>query len=65
MNDDFQMNETILETAVSQSFEAQAQENTAQAAIDTVAHDAIDSHSPSGEQTAQEPRANPASRCPG
>ena len=54
MNDDFQMNETILETAVSQSFEAQAQENTAQAAIDTVAHDAIDSHSPSGEQTAQE-----------
>ena len=47
MNEDFQMNETALETAVSESFDSQVQVNTAQEAIenianDTIAHDAVD-----------------------
>ncbi len=41
MNDDFQMNETALETAISESFDSQVHVNIAQDAIDNVANDTI------------------------
>jgi superfamily II DNA/RNA helicase len=66
MNEDFQMNEAALETAVSDAFDANTSVDTAQAATenvandvvsDTVAHDAIDTHAQAhdaADDTAQE-----------
>jgi superfamily II DNA/RNA helicase len=43
MNEDFSMNDSSVDTVVSQGFDAPAHENIAQAAIETVANEAIDS----------------------
>ncbi len=42
MNEDFSMTDSTVDTGVSQGFDALAQHNSAQAATDTIAHDAID-----------------------
>jgi superfamily II DNA/RNA helicase len=50
MNEDFSMTETTVDYSFTQGFDAPAQENVAQAAIEIVAHDAIDN----AMQTSQE-----------
>jgi superfamily II DNA/RNA helicase len=54
MNDDFQMNDAAVDTVISESFEAVAQENSAQAATEKIAHDAIDTNEHDNEAAAQE-----------
>jgi superfamily II DNA/RNA helicase len=63
MNDDFMMTETSADASISEAHEPQAQENGAQAAMETIAHDAVDNTTSADQEefAAEEtPPAEPA-----